>query len=311
MGRSRPKRVEIEPAQLLAFAALVRSGGVRAAATALGVPRSTVSRRLQQLEAAVGAPLTVRGARQLTLTEVGRELAERGEALATLLADSADVVTRMQDEPAGVLRIDAAPVLADEVLPEVIAELAAKFPRLAIEVRTDVGYIDLRNGTADVVLRARRLDDADNVFATKLGTSVTGCYASPAYLEKRGVPAKPADLSRHDCLVVGPRQPATWAFANGEDEITMTIHGRVRVESFRLARSLAALDAGIVRTATAFAAPLVVAGELVPVLEKYWTRTPLYAAHIGKASPKLRAFLALVKDAVARALPEDGSGRWA
>ena len=306
MPRAKPKRVEIDPAQLLALAALVRAGGVRAAALALGVPRSTISRRLQQLEQTVGAPVVIHGSKPLTLTDIGRELISRAQALELLLRDSEDVIERMHEEPAGVLRVDAAPVLAEEILPEVIAELASRYPRLAIEVRTDVAYVDLRNTAADVVLRARRLDDADDIYAIPLGVSVTGCYASPAYLARRGVPTTPTDLTRHDCIVTGLRDSATWTFTRDD----VRIHGRIRVESFRLARSLAARGAGILRTATVFAAPLVDAGELAPLLQPHWPSTPIYAAHVGKPSPKLRVFLALVREAAARALAGDGKARW-
>jgi DNA-binding transcriptional LysR family regulator len=196
-------------------------------------------------------------------------------------------------------------------LPEVLVELARKHPRLTIAVRTTVDYIDVRSGTADVVLRARRIDDASDVYAVHLGTSITGCYVSPDYAKRHGIPATPEDLGDHDCIVVAPRLPATWSFATGNDELAVAVSGRIRVDSFRLARSLAVLGAGVLRTATVFADPLVASGELVPVLERYWLRTPIYAAHTGKPpAPKVRAFLALVREATARALPAEGNSKW-
>src|SRR5437868_2311571 len=126
----------IDPASMLIFAALARAGGVRGAALALGMPRSTVSRRLAQLESSVGAPLVVRTSRRFALTDLGRALAERSESLEALLADSEDLARRAADEPQGTLRIDAAPILADEVLPDVLSTMARRHPRLAIQVRT-------------------------------------------------------------------------------------------------------------------------------------------------------------------------------
>jgi DNA-binding transcriptional LysR family regulator len=318
---ARAKKTNLEPAQMLVFAALARTAGIRSAAAALGVPRSTVSRRLAQLEESIGAPLVVRNARRFTLTALGREFVERCTALETLLRESEDLVSRAQDDPSGTLRIDAAPVLAEEVLPEVIVELARRYPRLAIEVRSEVDYIDLRRGGADVVLRARRLEDANDIYAIHLGTSITGCYASPAYLAAHGIPTTLAELSKHNCILVGTRSPATWIFAGDArddttrdqpDETVVSVSGRVRVDSFRIARSLAARGVGVLRTASVFAEPLVDAGDLVPVLERYWWRTPIYAAHAGPnpPTPKVRAFLALVRTAAHAALPEDGSARW-
>jgi len=320
---ARARQANIEPAQMLVFAALARTQGVRSAAAALGVPRSTVSRRLAQLEESIGAPLVVRNARRFTLTALGREFFERCTALEALLRESVDLVSRAQGEPSGLLRVDAAPVLAEEVLPEVIVAMARRYPRLAIEVRTTVDYVDVRRGDVDVVLRARRLDDANDIFAIHLGTSITGCYASPSYLEQNGVPTTLAELSKHECILVGTRSPATWTFASGTeprddttraqpDECVVSVSGRVRVDSFRIARAIAVRGAGVLRAARAFAEPLVKAGDLVPLLERYWWRTPIYAAHAGPnpPTPKVRAFLELVRTAAHAALSDDGTARW-
>jgi DNA-binding transcriptional LysR family regulator len=296
----------LDPAQMLVFAALARTGGVRTAATALGIPRSTVSRRLDQLERAVGAPLIVRTARRFELTPLGQTLADRCAALEALLRESEALLQRATDEPSGVLRVNAAPVLAEEILADVVAELARRYPRLAVEVRTSVEYVDLRRGGVDIVLRARRLADASDLYATHLGTSVTGCYASPAYVAAHGLPERLEDLAKHDCIVVGGA--ATWTFA-GERDVGVT--GRIRVDNFRIARSLAALGVGIVRTAAVFAAPLVAANQLVPVLEPHWWHAPIYAGHAGPnpPSPNVRAFLTLARAAVARALPPNATWR--
>ena len=319
---ARAKKANIEPVQMLVFAALARTAGVRSAAAALGVPRSTVSRRLAQLEAAIGAPLVVRNARRFMLTALGREFVERCTALETLLRESEELVSRAQDTPSGLLRIDAAPVLAEEILPEVLVEMIRRYPQLAIEVRTAVDYIDVRRGGADVVLRARRLEDANDIYATQLGTSITGCFASPAYLQQHGTPKTLADLAKHECIVVGTRVPATWIFASGSDargdasrgqpdETSVDVSGRARVDSFRIARAMAARGAGVLRTACVFAQPLVASGDLVPILERYWWSTPIYAAHAGPhpPAPKVRAFLALVRMAASAALGGDAA-RW-
>jgi DNA-binding transcriptional LysR family regulator len=295
---------ELDPQAMLVFAALARAGGVRSAAATLAVPRSTISRRLAQLEESLGAPLVVRTARRFALTELGAAFAARCEALESLLAAAADDVRRGSSEVAGTLRISAAPVFGEEILPSIIARLLADNPRLAVDVRLAVDYVDLRRGDVDVALRAWPLDDASDLFAVKLGTSVTGCWASPSYVKARGLPGAPADLAKHDCILVGSAPQVSWSFGAAEREESVVVRGRARVDSFRLARDLAASGAGIVRTAVMLAAPLVAEGLLVAVLEPYWVRTPIHAVHAGSNPPpaKLRALLALLKDAVPRAL---------
>ncbi len=282
------------------FGALARAGGIRGAAAVLGVPRSTVSRRLAQLETEVGAPLVVRTARRFVLTEVGAALVPECERLEELLRGAEELARGASREPAGTLRVAVAPVIGEEVLPAIVAELVTRWPRLSVDVRLGVDYVDLRRAGVDVAVRTGAIDDATDLFATRLGTSITGCWASPAYLRANGAPETPAELTQHSCIVVGAAPHATWTFQSGSREQRVAVSGRLRVDSFRLARSLAALGAGVVRTARLFADPFVETGELVPVLERWWTKTPLHAVHAGPnpPPPKVRAFVDLARGAI-------------
>ena len=289
----------LDPQGMLLLASLAESGGVRRTAAKLGVPRSTISRRLAQLEQDAGSPLVVRTTRRFALTDLGHALAARATSLASLMSESEDLVRRAKAEPSGTLRIAAAPVLGEDVLPEIVAELARRHPRLTVEARLSVEYVDLRRGDVDVALRAAGLEDATDLFAVRLGTSTTGCYASPTYLRENGTPQTPADLATHTCILVAAR--TKWRM---KDEL-VSVNGRVRVDNFRLARALAARGAGIVWVARSFARPLVDSGELVPILERHWSKTPIFAVHASGSPPpaKIRAFIELAKAAVANALP--------
>ena len=292
----------IDPQGMLLLAALAESGGVRKAAATLRVPRSTVSRRLAQLEAEVGAPLVVRTARRFALTDLGTALASHASSLAAVLDESEALVRRATTEPSGTLRIAAAPVLGEDVMPEIVGELARKYPRLVVDARLSIEYVDLRRD-ADVALRASELDDASDLYATRLGTSTTGFYASPAYLKTHGTPQTPAELAEHTCILVSAR--TKWRMRIGARDELVAVSGRVRVDSFRLARALAVRGAGIVSSALMFARPFIERGELVPILELHWVATPIYAVHASgmPPPPKIRAFIDLAKIAVARVLP--------
>src|SRR6185295_16267736 len=156
---------------MLLLAALSSSGGVRKASGALGMPRSTISRRLAQLEEEIGAPLVVRTARRFELTDLGAALASRASQLAAVLEESDALVRREKTEPSGTLRIAGAPVLGEDVLPAIVSELVRRYPKLTVEARLSVEYVDLRRD-ADVALRAAGLEDASDMFATRLGTSI-------------------------------------------------------------------------------------------------------------------------------------------
>ena len=285
------------------FAALARAGGVRGAGRELGMPRSTVSRKLAELEAAVAMPLVVRTARRFELTGLGQQLAAKSEELEAVLASSRQLVRDAAAEPSGTLRVAVAPVLGEEILAEVVAKLVLAHPRLAIEARLSVDYSDLRRSAVDVALRASGVEDATDVFAQKLATSVTGCWVSPAYADRRGIPKTPGELAAHECIVMGAA-PVRWAFARTQP---VTVDGRLRLDNFRVARDAAAAGAGVLRTAAVFAEPLVARGELVPILERWWPSTPIYAVHARAkpAPPHVRVFVAAVREAISRALPPD------
>ncbi|MBS2016258.1 MAG: LysR family transcriptional regulator [Deltaproteobacteria bacterium] len=306
----RPSGSELDPGAMLVFAALARAGGVRGAARTLGLPRSTLSRRLAELESQVGGALVVRTARRFSLTDLGLALAAQCDRLEAVLRDAELLARSAASEPTGVLRVAVAPVLGEEILPSVIAELVRRHPRLTIDARLSVDHVDLRRGAVDVALRASPVDDATDLFALRLGTTTSGLYASPSYLAARTTPRLPSDLDDHECIVVGERG-GRWTFRSGSRDVVIDVSGRVRVDNVRVARDAAALGAGIARVARAFADPLVAAGDLVPVLERHWVSSPIYAVHAGPnpPSPRVRAFIDASRAAVAAALPEGAPPR--
>jgi len=171
--------------------------------------------------------------------------------------------------------------------------------RLSVDARLSVEYVDLQRGEADIALRASRLEDSSDLFAVRLGTSITGCYASPGYLRAHGTPQTPGDLAAHSCILVAAR--TRWQM---RDEL-VSVNGRVRVDNFRLARGLAVRGVGIVWVAQGFVKSLVDENRLVPVLERFWSKTPIFAVHASgpQLPPKIRAFIELAKAAVGRAFP--------
>jgi DNA-binding transcriptional LysR family regulator len=295
--------MQIDAETLRVFATLARAGGVRGAARELGMPRSTLSRKLAELEAAVAMPLVVRTARRFELTDLGRQLAIKSEEVETVLRESQELVRDATAEPSGTLRVTVAPVLGEELLGRIVADLARRWPRLVIDARLSVDYSDLRRSNVDVALRASALQDATDLFAQKLAMSVTGCWVSPSYAAAHGVPRTPAELREHACILMGPA-PVKWSFARHPPVV---VTGRFHIDNFRVARDAAVHGVGVLRTAAVFAEPLVASGELVPILEKWWPTTPIYAVYAGAnpAPPHVRVFIDAARKAVTHALPPD------
>ncbi len=293
----------IDPAALILLAAIAREGGIRAGAAKLGLPRSTVSRRLAELERRVGARLVVRTSRRFRITDLGRALVEQANRIEDLVRVSEQLVRRSATEPAGTLRVAVAPLLGEILLPTVISEYLVQHPKMRVELHLASEYLDLRRSGIDLALRQGPLADATDLFAVRLGTSVTGCYAHPRYLEARGVPRRLADLASHDCIVVGDAG-ATWSFRERRGDVAIDVPPRVRVNDYRIAGALAASGAGIARLARFYASRRVAAGELLPVLEARWPRVSVFAVHtsVSPAPTKIRAFIELARQAAVRIL---------
>lgn len=294
-ARGRPK---LSPDDLLTFSAVVRAGGVRSGALALGIPRSTVSRQLADLERLLGTSLISRSTRRFALTEVGQSLVEQCERLEEVLKATDEVLSHAAKEPTGTLRLAASPIIGEEFLPTVIAEYLRTHSQVSVDVRLSVDFVDLRRAGFDLAIRTGPLQEAGDLFAARLGTSLKGHYASRDYLKRKGMPLSPEELVEHDCITVGGSRTQAWAFkAPQSAEKHVTVKGSLKVDSYRLARTMAAEGVGIARIPDVFAAPLVRDGSLMPLLEKYWQRTELFAVHAAgqRPPPKIRAFIDLLK----------------
>jgi DNA-binding transcriptional LysR family regulator len=281
----------IDPRALVVLATVARIRSVRGAALELGVPRSTVSRQIAALEKKIGAPLVVRTSRRLAMTELGLELAARGQRLDELLGETEQLVSRAASEPSGVLRIAAGPIFGEELLPEVIADYLRRYSRMRVEVELSADYINVRN--VDLAIRFGPVESATDLWAARLGESEVGYFAGPGYARERGLPGGPSELAGHDCIVVGGRRVWSWSFVSRGRQVRVPIVPRVQLDSFRMAQAVAAADGGIVRLAAFFAAEPVERGALVPVLERHWPRLPVFAVHSSGRTPplKIRSFI--------------------
>jgi DNA-binding transcriptional LysR family regulator len=289
---------------LVVFAAVARAGGVRRGAEALDLPRSTVSRQLAALERALGGRLVTRSTRRFALTELGAALLEQCGRLEDVLDSVQQVAAQSAREPAGTLRVATSQIIGEDLLPDVIAQYLARFPGVRVEVRLANEFVDLRRAGFDLAVRTGPLQDASDLFATRLGASLKGCYASRAYVKARGEPASPADLAQHDCILVGTKPHGTWTFRGRQDTTVAEVTGRLVVDSYLLARRTCVAGAGIARLPSQYAAADVSDGALVPVLERFWERTVLYAIHAAgqPAPPKIRAFVDLTRKILGRRL---------
>jgi DNA-binding transcriptional LysR family regulator len=185
---------------LKAFLAVARDGSALAAARALGLNQTTVARRIEALETALGLKLFERGQTGSRLTEAGRDLllaAERMEAAAAGFAHRAEAHQRGF---AGALRVTATEILANVAITPALAAFREAYPDIEVELIVTDLPLDMRGGEADVALRAGEILTDSDLVARKVAEFPFALYASRDYLLNRGLPLCVEDLRRHDLI---------------------------------------------------------------------------------------------------------------
>lgn len=274
------------------FIRVVETGSFTSAADTLNVQKSTISRRIAQLEDSLGVRLIQRTTRKLRLTSEGRELFERSRDLIDQLELVRDEVAADSSELRGRLRMTMPTELGVLMMNEVIASFIAKYPALEVDVELNTRNVDLVEEGMDLALRIGPLPDS-SLIARKVATIDRQLYASPDYLARNGVPRTPDDLGQHQCItLVKPFD--TWRFENWNDGEPATYGGQLRTNSISFAREMARLGVGITRMPKIFCTELEQKGELVPVLPEYQIGSSeinaIYASR-RNLTPRVRAFL--------------------
>jgi DNA-binding transcriptional LysR family regulator len=180
----------------LIFVKVVEHGSFIAAAKTLRLPKTTVSRKVQDLETRLGAQLLHRTTRKLGLTEAGNIYFEHCQRIARELDEAESAVGQLQDGPRGWLRITTPYSLGIERIAPLLGEFHATHPEVRVEMLLSNEPLDLIDKEIDVALRVGSLPDS-TLVARKLATLRTQIYASPEYIQRYGEPLHPDDLQHH------------------------------------------------------------------------------------------------------------------
>lgn len=293
----------IDPNDLLIFARVAELGSFSRAAERLGLPKSTVSRRLAALEQRMGERLLLRTTRRQTVTEFGLQLLEHARQVAAELDAVGVLREQRQVTPSGRLRVSMPSDFANLVLVDSLAAFMALHPAISLELDLSPRRVDLLGEGFDVAIRMGDLPDDALLVASKLAVFSHGLYASPDYLAEHGDPQTPDDLARHASvrLLRGNGEPAGWTLVQGEQRWTGVPAGRASANSPEMLIRLARSSAGIAAVPDHFAVADVRAGALRRVLPG-WTlpTSTAWAVYPGrKLMPaKTRAFVDMLQMAL-------------
>ncbi len=273
---------------------VVEQGNLSAAGRKLGVPLTTISRKIADLEAHLGARLMVRSNRHVTLTEAGQSYVAACKRILSDVADAERAASGAYATARGDLTITAPLVFGRlHVLPVVVAFLQ-EYPDIDIRLTLADRLLHLQDDHVDAAIRIGTLPDS-TMKAIRLGGVRRVVCASPSYLARHGTPLTPDDLRLHHCVTfAGLEFEDRWTFQMQGAAKVLPIRSRLTVNTAEAAIDAACEGLGVTRVLSYQIAAAEAAGHLVPVLQAFEPEAvPVSLVYDGQGTlpVKLRAFL--------------------
>lgn len=281
--------------EILVFTRVVETKSFTGAADLLGLPKSTVSRKLAQLEERLGVRLLQRTTRKLALTDAGQAYYERCAKIVADAAAAEKLVTDMQATPRGMLRVTAPVDLSTAFLGPMLAAFCSEHPEISIELAAADQVVDLIEDGFDVGIRFGPLQES-TFAARRLCRVHMQLWAAKSYIARRGMPRSPDELDDHDRVLFTPvTRMQSWELVGPEGE-TYELARPARFASNNLAavRSVMIEGGGIAIMPNFFAAEPSAAGLIEQVLPGWECRfNEVFAVYPGRQNlpPKLQLFL--------------------
>lgn len=287
--------------EMVLFARVVSRGSFTEAARELGVPASTLSRKVAALEERLGLRLLERTTRQLRLTDAGGVYYERCQRLARDAEEADHSVMALQASPRGVLRVTAPPFFAEAFLAPALSDYSKRCPEVQVVMSLNDRLVDLVAEGFDLAVRVAAGFSDSSLVLRRIGRTSAAPCASPAYLQAHGVPRSLAELSQH--RIVGYSFEAGgeffWRFVDDDGEARrVELTPRIVVNSFWMTRELCRSGEGIAMLPASLAGPDLASDRLVRVLPGVKTR-PLDVAVVMPSArqtpPKVRMFMEVLE----------------
>lgn len=276
--------------EMAIFAVVVGTGSFTRAAEKLKLPKSTISRKISQLEKRVGVRLINRTTRNLKATEVGKLYYEHCVRMVEQAEEADRVVSNMQSEPSGLLRISTPLSFGTPFLMKNIKSFLEKYPKVDIEVVSDNKVVDMLEDEIDIAMRVGPLTDS-SLVTRNLGTARMALCASPDYIARHGAPNSLEELADHCCI----SHPATtWHFRCQEGVREIRTTPRMISNDMDMIRKMVLSGFGIGAAPQILVSEDVKAGRLIPLLPKTpFVERTFYLVYPSRREPpsKVVAFI--------------------
>ncbi len=284
---------------MMVFAQVVQSGSFSKAAEALGMSKSSVSKKVSFLEDRLGVRLLNRTTRKLSLTEVGHVFFERCERIMNEAQEAELAITRLQDEPRGLLKMSAPVSFGILHLGKPLAEFMGRHEDVQVDISLNDRFVDIVDEGFDMAIRIGRLPDS-SLIAKKIGSTRLMATASPSYWEKHGKPEHPRDLAGHECLIYTlARNNFSWVYMEDGKQHSVDLSGSLKANNGNIINDMAVAGGGISLSPAFIVGNKIAEGKLEAVLEDYEIEPiNIYAVypHNRHLSAKVRLFVDFLKD---------------
>jgi DNA-binding transcriptional LysR family regulator len=275
------------------FIKVVESKSFTEAAEALSISPSAVSKQISRLEDRLGVQLLNRTTRRLGLTEAGAAFYERSARIMAEVEEAEALVTTLHKAPRGLLRVAVPMLLGQLHIAPLAPAFLAQYPEVRLELVFSDRTADLIEEELDLAIRVDELPDS-TLVARRLAPHRRVLCGAPAYFARRGVPQKPEDLARHNCLTYGPHHPSReWFFKTGNGRHAVEVSGTFLANNAEALRQAALGGVGLALLPTFLVGGDLSAGLLRSVLaDRVSADTAIYAVYPQHRhqSPKVRAF---------------------
>lgn len=279
------------------FVTVVREQSYSAAARALGTPKSTISKRIQNLEASLSTRLIERTTRALRLTPEGTAFHARALRILAEVEEAESLLQASTEEPVGSLRISAPQLFGQVFMGHIAATYRARYPKVVIDVVLGDRRVDLIEEGFDAAIRAGELPDSNLVF--RRFAEVDQVVVATAELARYEPMNDPGDLSRRPCLAhsVDANTRSTWRLTNSAETREVTVDPVIRMSSLIALRDAALAGAGFAFLPRFMVEKDLAEGRLANVLQNWvGTKTPISVVYPSSRflSARLRAFIELL-----------------
>lgn len=271
--------------EIAIFSCVADEANLTRAARRLGLPKSTVSRKITALEERLRARLLHRSPRRVELTDAGRALHVEARTALAQLGDAAERVSELGDAMRGRVRVAAPNDFGVAVLSALFCEFSLKHPEIVIEVDLSDHSVDLVHGGFDFAVRVGKISDA-SLIARQVGSIKGFLVASAEYAGKHPLPRTPEELRKHRYVEFAPSSRYTGSVrlhGPGGAMVDVPVTSVMRASSLLVVREAVLGGVGVARLPTYISGRHLAEGRLVRVLPEHWTgERPVHLIHTGR-----------------------------